>query len=144
MVDINREAALQEAIELLYFGYRAFTDRPDRILEQRGLNRVHHRILYFVGRNPDVSMNTLLGILAVSKQALNRPLRQLVEMDLIAMRTARHDGRVRQLRLTYAGERLEARLSGTQSRQLAEVFAAAGPAAEAGWHAVMKRLAVRG
>lgn len=141
MVDQTREAALQEAIELLYFSYRAFTDRPDRILEQRGLNRVHHRILYFVGRNPDVSVNTLLGILDVSKQALNGPLRQLVEMDLIAMRAAPQDGRVRQLRLTYAGERLEARLSGTQRKQLAEVFDAAGPAAESGWREVMQRLA---
>lgn len=141
MVDINRESALQEAIELLYFSYRAFTDRPDRILGQRGLNRVHHRILYFVGRNPDASVNALLGILEVSKQALNGPLRQLVEMGLIAMRTAPHDGRVRQLRLSYAGERLEARLSGTQRRQLAEVFSASGPAAEAGWRAVMQKLA---
>jgi hypothetical protein len=53
-----RQRQLQEAIELLYFGYRAFTDRPDRILGQRGLNRVHHRILYFVGRNPDASRST--------------------------------------------------------------------------------------
>lgn len=144
MVDVNREQALQEAIELLYFSYRAFTDRPDRILGQRGLNRVHHRILYFVGRNPDVSVNALLGILEVSKQALNGPLRQLVEMQLIATRVAPHDGRVRQLRLTYEGERLEARLSGTQRKQLADVFGAAGPAAEAGWRAVMHRLAERG
>ena len=141
MVDLNRETALQEAIELLYFGYRAFTDRPDRILGQRGLNRVHHRILYFVGRNPDVSVNALLDILEVSKQALNGPLRQLVEMDLVAMRVAAHDRRVKQLRLTYDGEKLEARLSGTQRKQLAEVFDAAGPAAEAGWRQVMRRLA---
>jgi len=141
MVDLNRETALQEAIELLYFGYRAFTDRPDRILGQRGLNRVHHRILYFVGRNPDVSVNALLDILEVSKQALNGPLRQLVEMDLVAMRVAAHDRRVKQLRLTYDGEKLEARLSCTQRKQLAEVFDAAGPAAEAGWRQVMRRLA---
>lgn len=141
MVDLNRETALQEAIELLYFGYRAFTDRPDRILGQRGLNRVHHRILYFVGRNPDVSVNALLGILEVSKQALNGPLRQLVEMGLVAMRVAAHDRRVKEVRLTYEGERLEARLSGTQRKQLAEVFDAAGPAAESGWREVMRRLA---
>jgi DNA-binding MarR family transcriptional regulator len=141
MVDLNREAALQEAIELLYFGYRAFTDRPDRILGQRGLNRVHHRILYFVGRNPDVSVNALLDILEVSKQALNGPLRQLVEMGLVAMRLAGHDRRVKELRLTYDGEKLEARLSGTQRKQLAEVFDAAGTAAEAGWRQVMRRLA---
>jgi DNA-binding MarR family transcriptional regulator len=144
MIDQKREDALQEAIELLYFSYRAFTDRPDRILEQRGLNRVHHRILYFVGRNPDVSVNALLGILDVSKQALNGPLRQLVEMDLIAMRTAPHDGRMRQLRLTYAGDRLEARLSGTQRKQLSEVFDAAGADAESGWRLVMQKLAASG
>lgn len=144
MVDLNREAELQEAIELLYFGYRAFTDRPDRMLEQRGLNRVHHRILYFVGRNPDTSVNALLGILDVSKQALNGPLRQLVEMDLVAMRVAAHDGRVKELRLTYEGEKLEARLSGTQRKQLAEVFEGAGGAAEAGWRQVMRRLAESG
>jgi len=141
MVDLNRESSLQEAIELLYFGYRAFTDRPDRILGQRGLNRVHHRILYFVGRNPDVSVNALLDILEVSKQALNGPLRQLVEMDLVAMRVAGHDRRVKELRLTYDGEKLEARLSGTQRKQLAEVFDAAGTAAETGWRQVMRRLA---
>jgi len=141
MVDLNRESSLQEAIELLYFGYRAFSDRPDRILGQRGLNRVHHRILYFVGRNPDVSVNALLEILEVSKQALNGPLRQLVEMDLVAMRVAGHDRRVKELRLTYGGEKLEARLSGTQRKQLAEVFDAAGTAAEAGWRQVMRRLA---
>ena len=141
MVDLNRDAALQEAIELLYFGYRAFTDRPDRILGQRGLNRVHHRILYFVGRNPDVSVNALLGILEVSKQALNGPLRQLAEMGLVSMRLAGHDRRVKELRLTYEGEKLEGRLSGTQRKQLAEVFEAAGVSAEAGWRQVMRRLA---
>ncbi len=141
MVDPNREASLQEAIELLYFGYRAFTDRPDRILEQRGLGRVHHRILYFVGRNPDLSVNELLSVLGVSKQALNGPLRQLVEMGLIAMRVAGHDRRVKQLRLTYEGDKLEGRLSGTQRKQLADVFDAAGPAAENGWKQVMRKLA---
>lgn len=144
MIDLNREESLQQAIELLYFSYRAFTDRPDRILAQRGLNRAHHRILYFVGRNADVSVNALLGILDVSKQALNGPLRQLVEMRLISTRSAPHDGRVRQLRLTHAGERLEARLSGTQRKQLAEVFDAVGENAESGWRSVMQKLAASG
>ena len=77
MVDQTRQDELRHAIELLFFGYRAFTDRPDRILERRGLGRVHHRILYFVGRNPQVSVKGLLEILAVSKQALSAPLRRL-------------------------------------------------------------------
>jgi DNA-binding MarR family transcriptional regulator len=137
----QREAALREAIEQLYFGYRAFTAPPDRILEQRGLGRVHHRILYFVGRNPQISVNALLAVLNVTKQALNAPLRQLVDMQLVAMEAAEHDRRVRQLTLTPEGRKLEAQLTGTQMKQLQAVFEQAGADAEAGWHQVMAGLA---
>jgi DNA-binding MarR family transcriptional regulator len=139
-----REDALRLAIEQLYFGYRTFTTPPDRILDQRGLGRVHHRILYFVGRNPQISVNTLLGLLSVSKQALNAPLRQLLEMGLVAMDTAEHDGRVRQLSLTASGAQLEAQLTGTQMKQLQAVFEQVGADAETGWHQVMRCLAENG
>jgi len=135
------EPQLRQAIELLYFGYRAFTDAPDRILEERGLGRLHHRILYFVGRQPGISVTRLLNVLKITKQALNAPLRQLMEMRLVSMGTAAHDKRVRELTLTPAGKKLEAQLSGTQLKQLRAVFRQAGEEARAGWLEVMKALA---
>ncbi|WKJ90623.1 MarR family transcriptional regulator [Methylomonas montana] len=139
-----REAALCLAIEQFYFGYRAFTVQPDRILAERGLGRVHHRILYFVGRNPRMSVNALLSMLGVSKQALNAPLRQLVEMQLVAIDTAEHDKRVRELSLTSSGAELETQLTGTQMQQLQTVFEQVGSDAEAGWHQVMRSLSSQG
>jgi len=135
------EQTLRQAMELLYFGYRAFTDAPDRILEERALGRLHHRILYFVGRQPGISVTRLLNVLKITKQALNAPLRQLMEMSLVAMATAAHDKRVRELTLTPSGKKLEAQLSGTQLKQLREVFGQAGEEARAGWLQVMKALA---
>ena len=102
------------------------------------MGRSHHRILYFVGRNPGVSVNNLFGILGVSKQALNAPLRQLIELELIGVAVAGHDRRVKELSLTVEGALLEARLTGIQLDQLAAAFAAAGPEATRGWHAVMQ------
>jgi len=136
MVDLNNSST-REAIEQLYFGYRAITEQPDRILEKKGLGRVHHRILYFVGRNPGTTVNALLATLNVSKQALNAPLRQLIEMGLVSMATAEHDRRVRQLVLTRVGQQLETQLTGTQMAQLQAVFEKTGPQAVAGWHKVM-------
>ena len=141
MVDLNRQQALRSAIELLYFAYREFTDRPDRILERRGLGRVHHRILYFIGRNPDISVRGLLQLLAVSKQALNAPLRQLLEMKLVTASAAVDDRRVKALRLTSEGERLEAELTGAQTDLLSAAFERAGGAAEKGWQRAMQELA---
>ncbi|MGH8259168.1 MAG: MarR family winged helix-turn-helix transcriptional regulator [Steroidobacteraceae bacterium] len=133
-------AALRAAIESFYFAYRAFTAGPDRILDRRGLGRVHHRILYFVGRNSAVSVKELLDILEVTKQALNSPLRQLIEMGLIAAAIPPHDRRVRQLSLTGEGSRLEAQLTATQTKLLSEAFAAAGSEANRGWLAVMRTI----
>jgi len=134
------DAQLRQAIEYLYYAYRSFTERPDKILDKRGLGRVHHRILYFVGRNPGTTVNALLSTLQVSKQALNAPLRQLLAMQLISAQTAAHDGRVRHLSLTRSGAKLEAQLSGTQMAQLRQAFDAAGPEARVAWELVMRRV----
>jgi len=140
MVDLKRQAQLRDAIEGMFFSYRAFTEGPDRILERRGLGRVHHRILYFVGRHPDISIKRLLDLLKVSKQALNAPLRQLIEMKLLTVSADARDRRVRNLRLTGEGLRLEAELTGAQMRHLEAALSHTSPAAEAGWREVMAAL----
>jgi DNA-binding MarR family transcriptional regulator len=141
MVDLNRQGELRQAIELFYFAYRGFTGRADRILERRGLGRTHHRVLYFIGRSPGLPVKELLAVLAISKQALNAPLRQLVEMGLVAAAADDGDRRVKRLRLTAHGARLEAELTGAQMRHLDAAFAKAAHAAEPGWREVMTALA---
>ena len=140
MIDLKRDAELHRAIELMYFAYRAFTKEPDKLLAKRGLNRVHHRILYFVARNPGISVNELLVTLDVSKQALNQPMRQLIEMGLVKSARAPYDGRVRLLSLSDKGAKLEKRLSDTQIKLLSAVFAETGGTAEGAWLQVMRLL----
>ncbi len=141
MVDVYREEQLRDAIELFYFAYRAFTAEPDRMLAEHGLGRAHHRILYFVGRNPDIAVNALLALLAVSKQALHAPLRTLLEGRWVSVRPDSKDRRFKRLRLTEAGRKLEARLTGAQMRHLDAVFAGRGDRAEEGWRSVMREAA---
>lgn len=137
----TRREHLGTAIELLHFAYRAMIAKPDEVLAARGFTRVHHRILYFVARSPGMSVNTLLRTLGVTKQALNRPLRELCTQRLIAMGRSVEDGRVKHLRLTATGRRLEARLSALQQEHFATAFDFAGPAAEEGWRRAMAALA---
>ena len=140
MVDQPGDTRLLHGMELLYFGYRAFTAGPDRILQEKDLGRVHHRILYFVGRNPRININELLAILCVSKQALNAPLRKLIGLGLIDVQTGTHDRRVKELQLSKAGAKLEAKLTQTQMQHLSRAFDKAGPAALQGWEQIMREL----
>lgn len=140
MIDINNED-LREAIELFYFGYRAFTEGPDRILNESKLGRVHHRILYFVGRHPGLSVNELLATLAVSKQALNAPLRKLQALGLVEAGQDAEDKRVKQLTLSAKGKALEARLTKTQMTQLSAVFSQYDEQTLRHWMEIMQKLA---
>jgi DNA-binding MarR family transcriptional regulator len=140
MVDQLTDPRLQQAIELFFFGYRAFTAVPDQVLQEKGLGRVHHRILYFVGRNPHLNINELLQILGVSKQALNGPLRSLTEQALIEVETAQHDRRVKQLRLSKTGIKLEAQLTQSQMQHLSRAFSKGGEKAVDGWIKIMEAM----
>ncbi|SFN32907.1 DNA-binding transcriptional regulator, MarR family [Formivibrio citricus] len=137
----KNEARLNSALELLFYGYRAFTALPDEILAERKLARVHHRILYFVARDPGLSVNKLLSRLCVSKQALNAPLRELQERGLVISVASEQDRRVKCLNLTEEGMALEAQLSASQHKLLSSIFNICGPEAETGWRMVMTALA---
>lgn len=134
------EQGLRAAIEDFFFGYRMFTSLPDAMLAARGLGRTHHRILYFVRRDPGTSVGELLATLGITKQAAHGPLKKLEAYGLIAAEPDADDRRVRRLTITPAGHALEAELSAAQMRLLADAFAAAGPEATAGWRAVMAQL----
>ena len=137
----QREKQLNQALEAMHFGFRAMVFDPDRALQPLGLGRVHHRLLYFIGRSPGCSVSELLGILKVSKQYLNRPLRQLIDQNYVLQQADTDDRRVKRLQLTATGAQLEERLTAPQRRRFEEVFRQVGPQAEQHWRSVMRLLA---
>lgn len=136
----SAEAPIRLAQDLLFFAYRDFTNAADVVLDELGLGRAHHRALHFIGRNPGITVSDLLGILRITKQALARVLNTLVEEGHVAQSPGAADRRQRLLSLTPKGAALERRLFERQFARLAPAFAAAGPEAVAGFHAVMRAI----
>ena len=99
------EDQLLLGIELMYFAYRGFTSDPDKILENYTYGRAHHRAIHFIKRNRGLKVNDLLNILGITKQSLNRVLRQLIDDGLVESRVGQKDRRERRLYLTEAGEK---------------------------------------
>ena len=88
-----REEELRQAMELLFYAYKDFTAEPDLMLAKIGFGRAHHRVIYFVGRYPSISVSELLGILRITKQSLSRVLGQLVQQGYIHQRPGTTDRR---------------------------------------------------
>ena len=135
-----REEDLRQGIELLFYAYRDFTGEPDRILQTYGFGRAHHRTIYFVGRNPGITVTELLGILRITKQSLSRVLGALVAEGFIAQNADAEDRRRRLLTLTPKGRALESDLTQTiwkQIKRFSQAYREAGAEAVDGFRRVL-------
>ena len=131
---------LRRGIEAMFFAYQGFTADPDRILAERGYGRAHHRAIHFINRRPGMTVNTLLTLLGVTKQSLNRVLRTLIEDGLVEARVGTRDKRERHLHLTEAGAALEAELSTAQRDRMRSAYRSAGPEAVSGFRQVLEAM----
>jgi DNA-binding MarR family transcriptional regulator len=131
---------LDDAMELMHFAFRRVVSEPDRLLAERDFGRLHHRLLYVVGKNPGMAVGELIDLLDITKQAMHAPLKDLVRAKLVNVSRACGDRRVKTLRLTPVGKRYERRLAEAEHRVFAEAFERAGPRAVMGWRKVMDSL----
>ena len=140
--DGRRDAAAPEDpywyIEALFFAYRDFTGDPDRILNEIGFGRAHHRVLHFVHRYPGMRVADLLEILQITKQSLARVLRELIKEGYVAQRSGKADRRERLLYVTEQGGALADRLAAPQLLKIGETL---GPLGSEGRAAVARFLA---
>ncbi len=129
MADLNKlltplylnKREIRKVIELIFFSYRDFTAGPDQILEKINFGRAHHRVIYFVGKQKNLTIKELLAILQITKQSLSRVLNQLVEEKYILVSTGK-DKRTKNLKLTKKGEELEIKLTTIQIEKIKKVL----------------------
>ena len=129
MTDLNKllnpiflsDSEIRKIIELFFFSYRQFTLGPDEVLDKINFGRAHHRVIYFVGKNKNLTIRELLSILQITKQSLSRVLNQLVEEKYILVSIG-SDKRTKNLCLTKKGVNLEEQLSNIQIKKIKNIL----------------------
>ena len=110
-------APMYDLIELFFFAYRDFVGDADDVLVTFKFGRAHHRVLHFVSRQPGLTIAELLEILKITKQSLNRVLKELIAKSFVEARAGAQDRRHRQLHVTPKGARLAKELAELQTRR---------------------------
>ena len=129
MADLNKlltplflnENEIRKIIELMFFSYRDFTSGPDKVLEKINFGRAHHRVIYFVGKQNNLTIKELLSILQITKQSLSRVLNQLVKEKYIILSIG-EDKRTKKLSLSQKGQELEKKLSDIQVSKIYKII----------------------
>ncbi|WP_022672169.1 MarR family winged helix-turn-helix transcriptional regulator [Novosphingopyxis baekryungensis] len=135
-----REEEVRRGLELMHFAHAALTIASDDALAKAGLGHAHARCLYFIARDPGLSVKALLGFLGITKQSLGRVVADLSRDELIVVKEGRNDRRQRLLSLTEKGRDVEWRLFDPMRARMARAYAAAGQEAVTGFWQVLEGL----
>lgn len=122
---------------LFYFAYKTFINTADEIIESYGLNRQHHRFLFFIEKVPGITIKDLLKSLEISKQGSHATLKKLKDEAYITEQPTEADKRIKSLYPTEKGTKLVHELNKAQNDLFQDIQKKVGN----DWYAIMEEFA---
>lgn len=122
---------------LFYFAYKTFINTADEIIEAYGLNRQHHRFLFFIEKVPGITIKDLLKSLEISKQGSHATLKKLKDEAYITEQPTETDKRIKALYPTEKGTKLVKELNKAQNDLFQDIQKKVGN----DWYDIMEEFA---
>ena len=99
-----KDEQIKDCIQLLFYAYRETFSDPKDVLSKKFFGPAHLRSLNLIERHPGISLGELMFKLKVTKQSLNRVLRDLIKSKMIKQVKDKSDTRKKNLYLNKEGK----------------------------------------
>ncbi len=99
-----KDEQIKDFIQLLFYAYRETFSDPKKVLSKKFFGPAHLRSLNLIERHPGISLGELMFKLKVTKQSLNRVLRDLIKTKMIKQIKDENDTRKKNLFLDKEGK----------------------------------------
>tara|TARA_B100000963_G_C22034504_1_gene412709 strand:- start:51 stop:491 length:441 start_codon:yes stop_codon:yes gene_type:complete len=113
-----KDEQIKEFIQLLYYAYRETFSDPKEILSKKFFGPAHLRALNLIEQNPGINLGELIFRLKVTKQSLNRVLRDLIRTRMIKQIQDETDTRKKNLFLDREGKTFFETVYSTQKKRI--------------------------
>ena len=101
-----KDEQIKDFIQLLFYAYRETFADPKEILTKNSFGLAHLRALNLIERNPGTSLGELMYQLKITKQSLNRVLKDLINLEAIIFKKDQQDTRVKHIFLSIKGREI--------------------------------------
>ena len=99
-----KDEQLKDLIEKLFIGYREVFSDSKKILDKYSIGLAHNKVIHLLSMYEGISISELLKRLKVTKQSLNRVLRDLIKSKMIKQIQDETDTRKKNLFLDKEGK----------------------------------------
>ena len=101
-----KDDQLKGLIEKLFISYRETFSDSKRILNKYSIGLAHHKVIHLLSMYEGISISELLKRLKITKQSLNRVLKDLIKLDIIVFKKGERDTRVKHIFLNEKGKKI--------------------------------------
>jgi DNA-binding MarR family transcriptional regulator len=113
-----RDDQLKEFIEKIFVSYRETFSDAKKILDKHSIGIAHHKVLHLLSLYEGITISELLKKLKVTKQSLNRVLKDLIQLEAIEFKKDKKDTRLKHVYLSDKGLKLFEELFSMQKKRI--------------------------
>ena len=117
-----KDDQIKDFIEQIFYVYRETYSDPKKILKKYSFGTAHQRTIYIIERNTGITVSELLKKLKVTKQSLNRVLRDLIKNKTIILKKGEVDSRQRHIFLDERGKKIFEEMFCEQKKKIYNAF----------------------
>ena len=117
-----KDDQIKDFIEKIFYAYRETYSDPKEILKKYSFGAAHHRAIHLIERYEGLTVSDLLNKLKITKQSLNRVLRDLIKNKSILVKKGEVDSRQRQIFLNEKGKKLFEEIFLQQKKRIYNAF----------------------
>ena len=101
-----KDEQLKDLIEKLFVSYRETFSDAKKVLDRYSIGLAHHKVIHLLSMYKGISISELLKRLKVTKQSLNRVLKDLIKLEIIILKKDDQDTRVKHVFLNEKGKKI--------------------------------------
>ncbi|RPG98096.1 MAG: MarR family transcriptional regulator [Candidatus Pelagibacter sp. TMED106] len=117
-----KDAQLKELIEKLFMSYRESFADAKKTLDKYSIGIAHHKVLHLLSMYNGISISDLLKKLKITKQSLNRVLKDLIKIEVIFFKKDQKDTRIKHIFLSEKGKKLFEEIFLIQKKRIYEAL----------------------
>ena len=135
-----KDDQLKELIEKLFIGYRDTFSDSKTVLNKYSLGIAHNKVLHIVSAYKGITIGELLNKLKITKQSLNRILRDLIKINVIIFKKDSRDTRVKHVYLNEKGEKIFNEIFTKQKKRIYNALLSSSPKEVVDFNNVLRKL----
>ena len=135
-----KDQELKQYIEKILVGYRETVSDAKKILDKYSIGIAHNKVIHLISLYEGITISELLKKLKITKQSLNRVLKDLIKLDAIIFKKDENDTRIKHVFLSDNGIKLYNEIFAIQKKRIYQAFLNSKSEEVIGFDNVLKKI----